>query len=79
MPAPAPVPACRCIESELRPLRSARSGSDDILIFSYVSYQRLTAEQRVADLEFRRINPEEFQARMMVAGQEDRFFVLRGG
>lgn len=49
-----------------------------LFVVSYVGYVRLTAEQIVAQLEFRRINPEEFQARLMVDGENDRFYVLRG-
>lgn len=49
-----------------------------VLTLSYFSYARLTGEQRVATLEFRGIAPHEFQARLMVDGQPDRFFNLKG-
>lgn len=49
-----------------------------ILIFSYYSFARLTGEQRVATVEFRRIAPNEYQARVMTPGEIDRFFNLRG-
>lgn len=49
-----------------------------IVLFSYLTYERLTAETRVATLEFRRISPEEHQARLMLPGRRDQFFILRG-
>ncbi len=49
-----------------------------VLIFSYYSFARLTDEQLVSTIEFRRIAPNEFQARMMTQGELDRFFNLRG-
>lgn len=53
-------------------------GAGAMLFLSYVSYQRLIEERPVSSIEFRRISPEEFQARMSVAGEADQFFVLRG-
>jgi hypothetical protein len=49
-----------------------------IVALSYISYARLTAEQLVSTVEFRRVAPHEFQARLMMAGKRDRFFTLRG-
>lgn len=49
-----------------------------ILIFSYYGFARLTSEQLVSTVEFRRIAPNEFQARVMTPGEIDRFFNLRG-
>lgn len=49
-----------------------------LLLLSYVGYGRLVAEQQVSSIEFRRVSAEEFQARMSVPGEEDRFFILRG-
>jgi hypothetical protein len=49
-----------------------------MLLFSLLSYSRLTGELSIAQIEFRRINPEEFQARLMIPDETDRFFVLRG-
>jgi hypothetical protein len=49
-----------------------------VLAFSYFSYARLTDEQLLTTLEFRRVAPQEFQARMMTAGERDRFFTLKG-
>jgi len=54
------------------------AGMGVMLIFSYLSYGRLTGEQVVSQIQFRRISPQEFQARLMIDGAEDRFFVLRG-
>jgi hypothetical protein len=49
-----------------------------MFLLSLLSYSRLTAELSISQIEFRRINPEEFQARLMITGESDRFFVLRG-
>lgn len=49
-----------------------------VLAFSYYSYSRLTDEQLVATLEFRGVAPHEFQARLMLEGQRDQFFNLKG-
>jgi hypothetical protein len=49
-----------------------------VLTVSYLGYQRLTYEQVVATLQFSRIAPYEYRARMMVDGEADRFFVLSG-
>jgi hypothetical protein len=54
------------------------AGAGAMLFFAYVSYGRLTEEILVSRIEFRRISPEEYQARVMIADQEDRFFILRG-
>lgn len=57
---------------------AALLGAGAITLLSYVGYERLTAERPVSTIEFRRISPQEFQARMMIPGEDDRFFVLRG-
>jgi hypothetical protein len=49
-----------------------------IVAFSYFSYARLTGEQLVSSLEFRRVAPHEFQVRLIVDGRRDRFFNLKG-
>lgn len=49
-----------------------------LLAVSYLGYQRLTAEQVVANLQFSRVAPDEYQARLMIDGQPDRFFRLSG-
>lgn len=53
-------------------------GAVAMLMLSYVSYGRLIAEQHVSSIEFRRVSPQEFQARLSVAGEMDQFFILRG-
>lgn len=45
---------------------------------SYLGYQRLTAEQPVAVIEFSRASADEFTARLMLDGQLDRLLTLRG-
>ena len=57
---------------------AALCGAALVLLFSVLSYGRLVEERLVSRIEFRRISPEEFQARLMIAGEDDRFFVLRG-
>lgn len=49
-----------------------------LFLFSYMGYQRLTAEQAVAVIEFSRSAPEEYTARVMIDGQLDRLLPLRG-
>ena len=48
------------------------------MLFSFIGFGRLVEEQLVSRIEFRRISPQEFQARLMIDGEADRFFVLRG-
>lgn len=54
------------------------AGVGFMLLISYWSYGRLTREQLVSRIEFRRISAEEFQARLMIDGKADQFFVLYG-
>jgi len=49
-----------------------------VLTVSYIGYQRLTSEQLVSQLEFTRIAPYEYRARLMIEGERDRFFLLTG-
>lgn len=49
-----------------------------MILVSYLGYERLTAEQLVGVIEFRRNAPEEYTARLMVDGQLDRLLTLRG-
>jgi len=49
-----------------------------LLAVSYYGYERLTAEQVVAALAFRQTGPDTWQARLMVEGEHDRTFELRG-
>ncbi len=53
-------------------------GAAAMLLLSYASYGRLVEEQHVSMIEFRRTNPNEFQARLSVPGRDDQFFILRG-
>lgn len=49
-----------------------------LVLLSYVSYERLTYERPIAAIEFSRVAPLEFRARLMIDGQRDRFFLLAG-
>ena len=49
-----------------------------LIAISYYSYDRLTAEQEIARIEFRRLAPDEYQARLMTHDELDRTFALRG-
>jgi len=49
-----------------------------LLLFSYYSYERLTAEQLISTIEFRRIAPDTYRARVMVRGEVDQLFELGG-
>jgi hypothetical protein len=49
-----------------------------VLLFTVLGYGQLVEEQLVSRIEFRRISPEEYQARLMIPGEQDSFFILRG-
>jgi len=49
-----------------------------LLTVSYYGYNRLTAEQAVSRIEFVQTGRNEYQARLMVEGEPDRLFALRG-
>ena len=49
-----------------------------VLVFSYFAYARLTDEQQVCQIQFKQLSDSEFEARLMIAGQRDQFFQLRG-
>jgi len=49
-----------------------------LIAFSYYSYGRLTAEKVVSNIQFKQTAAEEFEARLMILGEQDRFFRLRG-
>jgi hypothetical protein len=49
-----------------------------LLAVSYYGYERLTAEQTVSKIEFRQTGSNEYQARLMIEGERDRLFTLRG-
>lgn len=57
---------------------AALFGASFILLFTILGYAQLVEEKLVSRIEFRRISPQEFQARLMIEGERDRFFVLRG-
>ena len=49
-----------------------------LLTFSYFSYERLTAEQKISSIEFRAIGPDAYSARLMIRNEPDQLFELRG-
>ena len=57
---------------------AAMTGGAAVLLFTVLSYARLVEERSISRIEFRRISPQEFQARLSIDGQTDQFFVLRG-
>ncbi len=58
---------------------SAALGTAAVMLFvSYLGYQRLTAEQQIAIIEFTQSGNEEFTARLMVDGELDRLLPIRG-
>jgi len=58
---------------------SASLGTAGILLLvSYTGYERLTDEQPVGTIEFARVAPQEYTARLMIDGELDRFLTLRG-
>lgn len=59
-------------------LSAAVCGAGVVLLLTVLSYARLTDEQLVSRIEFRRVAPQEYQARLMIPGREDRFYTLRG-
>ena len=72
-----------------RPLRATGSlaggvasgavgGASILLAFSYYGYGRLIDEQLVSRIEFSQAAPGEYVARVMIDGQTDRMFTLRG-
>jgi len=56
----------------------AVGGASIILAFSYYGYGRLVDEQLVSRIEFSQAAPGEYVARLMIDGQTDRLFTLRG-
>jgi len=49
-----------------------------LLAFSYYSYGRLTSEKVISRIQFSQMANDEFEARLMVRGERDRFYRLRG-
>ena len=56
----------------------AVGGASIMLAFSYYGYGRLLDEQLVSRIEFSQAAPGEYVARLMIDGQADRLFTLRG-
>lgn len=56
----------------------AVGGASIMLAFSYYGYGRLIDEQLVSRIEFSQAAPGEYVARLMIDGQTDRLFTLRG-
>jgi len=58
---------------------SAALGTATVMLFmSYLGYQRLTAEQQVAIIEFTQSASGEYTARLMIDGELDRLLLIRG-
>jgi hypothetical protein len=57
---------------------AAVAGAAMLVAFSYYSYGRLTSEKVVSNIQFRQTGTDEFEARLMVMGEQDRLFRLRG-
>lgn len=57
---------------------AAVSGVALLLAFSYYSYGRLTSEKVISSLQFRQTASDEYEARLMISGERDRLFRLRG-
>ncbi len=49
-----------------------------LLAFSYYGYGRLTSEKVISRIQFSQMANDEFEARLMVRGERDRFYRLRG-
>ena len=49
-----------------------------LLAFSYYSYGRLTSEKVISTIQFRQTASDEYEARLMVPGEQDRLYRLRG-
>jgi len=72
-----------------RPIRATRSlaggvvtgamgGASVLLAFSYYGYGRLVDEQLVSQIQFSQVAEDEYTARVMIEGETDRLFTLRG-
>ena len=57
---------------------AAVAGIALLLAFSYYSYGRLTSEKVISSLQFRQTANDEYEARLMIMGEHDRLFRLRG-
>ncbi len=54
------------------------AGAALLLALSYYSYGRLTSEKVISSIQLRQIAPDEYEARLMIAGEPDRLYRLRG-
>ena len=59
-------------------LSAAVAAASGMIAFSYLSYDRLTAEQIVSTIEFSASGPDEYRTRLMTPGKIDRVYTLRG-
>ena len=57
---------------------AAVAGIALLLAFSYYSYGRLTSEKVISSVQFKQTANDEYEARLMVRGERDRLFRLRG-
>ncbi len=57
---------------------SAVAGVALLLAFSYYSYGRLTSEKLISSVQFKQTAEDEYEARLMIRGERDRFFRLLG-
>jgi len=53
-------------------------GASVLLAFSYYGYGRLVDEQLVSQIQFSQSSPGIYVARVMIEGETDRLFTLRG-
>ncbi len=56
----------------------AVAGVTMLLALSYYSYGRLTSEKLISSVQFRQTASDEYEARLMIRGERDRLFRLRG-
>lgn len=54
------------------------AGASLLIAFSYYGYGRLTSEKVVSTIEFRQTGADEYEARLMITGERDRLYRLRG-
>ncbi len=59
-------------------LSAAVAGVALLLAFNYYSYGRLTSEKVISSVQFRQTATDEYEARLMIQGERDRLFRLRG-
>ncbi len=57
---------------------AAVAGIALLLAFNYYSYGRLTSETVISSVQFRQTASDEYEARLMIKGERDRLFRLRG-